>query len=223
MFISLRHWPRFYFETNFAPHPKKGETLLPTCCTDGVFSAPLKASCAARALQHQHLGNGQRPRRQVSEGGVHHRRWPHSSPQVAALAPTLLFFSPRADRTYLFSPQICFYEFSLFKVMTSCSSPQAQGGHLPLRLLGGRVVSGSHPAHLQVRLHRVLRLQLQHRPGGSLRPAARLPPGALTPGHSERRDFTRFSMTFMMLVKSGDFGNVFFFFLNVYFVYRGQS
>lgn len=102
--------------------------------------------------------------------------------------------------------------------MTSCSSPQAQGGHLPLRLLGGRVVSGSHPAHLQVRLHRVLRLQLQHRPGGSLRPAARLPPGALTPGHTERRDFTRFSMTFMMLVKSGDFGNVFFFFKRIFCV-----
>lgn len=52
---------------------------------------------------------------------------------------------------------------------------QTQGCHLPLRLLRGRLLPGSHPAHLPVRLHRVLRLQLQHRPDGAVRPAVWFP------------------------------------------------
>lgn len=57
---------------------------------------------------------------------------------------------------------------------------QTPGSYLPLRLLRGRVSAGSRPAHLQVRLYRVTRLQLQHRPGGAVRPAARLPSIPLT-------------------------------------------
>lgn len=57
---------------------------------------------------------------------------------------------------------------------------QTQGSHLPLWLLWGCVVTGSHPAHLQVQLHRVTWLQLQHRPGGAVRPSAWLPSVPLT-------------------------------------------
>lgn len=57
---------------------------------------------------------------------------------------------------------------------------QAQGSHLPLWLLWGRVVTGSHPAHLQVQLHRVIRLQLQHQSGDALRQAVWLPSFPLT-------------------------------------------
>lgn len=57
---------------------------------------------------------------------------------------------------------------------------QTQGSHLPLWLLWGCVVAGSHPAHLQVQLHWVIWLQLQHRPGGAVRPSVWLPSIPLT-------------------------------------------
>lgn len=57
---------------------------------------------------------------------------------------------------------------------------QTQGSHLPLRLLWGRVITWSHPANLQVRLHRDIRLQLQHRADGAVRPAVRLSSVPLT-------------------------------------------
>lgn len=57
---------------------------------------------------------------------------------------------------------------------------QTQGSHLPLRLLRGSVITRSHPANLQVRLHRDIRLQLQHRSDGAVRPAVRLSSVPLT-------------------------------------------
>lgn len=57
---------------------------------------------------------------------------------------------------------------------------QTQGSHLPLRLLRGSIITRSHPANLQVRLHRDIRLQLQHRPDGAVRPAVRLSSVPLT-------------------------------------------
>lgn len=59
-------------------------------------------------------------------------------------------------------------------------SHQASRRHLSLRLLWRRSVPGSRPSHLQVRLRRLVRLQLQHRPGGSVRPSVRIPSVALT-------------------------------------------
>lgn len=47
----------------------------------------LQASCQTCTLQHQHPGNSQHPWRQVTARGLHHRRWPHSSPQVATVCP----------------------------------------------------------------------------------------------------------------------------------------
>lgn len=67
---------------------------------------------------------------------------------------------------------------------------QTQRSHLPLRLLGGRAVPGSHPAHLQVRLHRVLRVQLQHRADCALRQAAGRPPLPLTAAYQTAAGLT---------------------------------
>lgn len=50
-------------------------------------------------------------------------------------------------------------------------SLQTPGGDLLLRLLSGFLLPGPRTAHLQVRLHRDQRLQLQHRAGHALRQA----------------------------------------------------
>lgn len=59
-------------------------------------------------------------------------------------------------------------------------SHQASRRHLSLRLLWRRPLPGSRPAHLQVGLRRLVRLQLQHQPSGSVRPSVRIASGALT-------------------------------------------
>lgn len=67
----------------------------------GCFLSLSQASCKACTFQHQHPGNSQHSRWQVAAGGLHHRRWPYSSPQVTYLLPTLLLtgITPRSSPT----------------------------------------------------------------------------------------------------------------------------